>query len=57
MNTFKAVSAVSARKGFQMDYESNRQNKRRSRRKARHTLNEESKNFQKIFLETLDKRA
>lgn len=49
MNEFKAVSAVSTRLGFWMDYETNRGNKRRSRRKARHTLN--SKTFKEIFKE------
>ena len=57
MNTFKAVSAVSTRKGFWMDYESNRQNKRRSRRKARHTLNKSGKDFKEILQEAIDKTA
>lgn len=49
MNAFKAVSAVSTRRGFWMDYESNRDNKRRSRRKARRTLN--GKTFKEILLD------
>ena len=49
MNAFKAVSAVSTRRGFWMDYESNRDNKRRSRSKARHTLN--GKTFKEILLD------
>ncbi len=51
MNAFKAVST---RSGYWMDYETNRHNKRRSRRKARHVLNS-GKNFQKILLEAIDK--
>lgn len=54
MNEFKAVSAVSTRKGFWMDYETNRDNKRRSRRKSRHDLN--GKNFREILEKALDKR-
>ena len=49
MNEFKAVSTVSTRHGFWMDYESNRDNKRRSRRKARHALND--KTFKEILLD------
>lgn len=55
MNQFKAVSAVSTRCGYWMDYETNRENKRRSRRKARHTLN--GKDFRKILLEEIAKKA
>lgn len=55
MNAFKTVSAVSTRSGFWMDYESNRANKRRSRRKARHVLN--GKTFKEIFEKTLDKQV
>lgn len=53
MNEFKAVSAVSTRKGWWMDYETNRQNKRRSRRKSRHEL----KKFSEILQKELDKHA
>ena len=53
MNAFKAVSAVSTRSGFWMDYETNRSNKRRSRRKARHDLN--GKIFREILKKELDK--
>lgn len=53
MNEFKTISAVFTRLGFWMDYETNRGNKRRSRRKARHTLN--GKTFKEIFKEVATK--
>lgn len=53
MNEFKAVSAVSTRLSFWMDYETNRGNKHRSRRKARHTLN--GKTFKEVFEEAQKK--
>lgn len=43
MNAFKAVSAVSTRHGYWTDFETNRHNKARSRRKARHVLNKVTK--------------
>lgn len=54
MNEFKAVSAVSSRCGYWMDYKSNRQSKREDRRKARHTLNQRT--FKEIF-EEMQKRG
>ncbi len=39
MNPFKAVSAATTRRGYWFDWETNRKNKCRSRRKARHVLN------------------
>lgn len=53
MDNFKAVGAVSTRLGYWQDFETNRKNKRRSRRKARHTLN--GKTFKEIFEKALDK--
>ena len=38
MNKFKAAS-VTIRRGYWMDFSTNRENKRRCRRKARHDLN------------------
>lgn len=49
MREFKAVSAVSTRLGYWQDFETNRHNKRRSRRKSRHELN--GKSFRKILEE------
>jgi len=43
MNPFKAVSAATTRCGYWFDWETNRENKRHSRRKARHILNARAK--------------
>ncbi len=52
MNTFKVQSCAGIRKGYWMDFYSNRQCKRQARRQARHKLN--GKEFQTILKEAFN---